>query len=725
MMNINEELNHIICKYDLDRAYPQFRKMLLAEELITAWMEDISKENKRLLCLASNQCDIKYFSALGDRICDNISYLELKENESLDRELEEYDVVWIISLQSAYIAYQLAKSDIPYVEIYDELQKQGLIFELECYKLMYVSAAMLERVYPNAENIQMEIFRLDIKKQTCPLREKQFYLQRMYFLALYIRDFLYAEKCIDQLQEIEGAGQYARSWEEIQRLLGKLRERLNSRRQEDVLLIWMDNFSYDEADNMPYYAGIKKTGVDFENAFTVMPFTNETAKSIFLGTRVIDDASYNIKEIDSANSILVNYLNERNYLVRVASGCIRFANSLREKYYEESTATSRILWDSLCRMAQTEQPVFFLAHALIESHSPFSYAGMAIEDISSKEKRWVNGKAALDQQMKYYVDLLGENAVCIYMSDHGNRANVNRRSHINLTVKGKKYSPRKIRGMFSLADFNKLVRRIIENDDLDEDLTTDFVKLQELPCYNKNSVGDIIKGKTSLLNLWVGYNGVATEEYIYFKFNTGCERLLRRDSPRMLQDYFHFEDEIEDASQLEYFRDLAGDREVDILHEEKFKYTRYLFEFVDNYKKYSRKNEVINELFSSLKDGNIALRMGGENTAILYSILSPENKEKVFCCVDRNKECMASKMGMQIYPPEEVNALDIKYMIFSTNAWLANLYEEAGSYRSGIEVIDFFDALAKRGIHFNAGENLCCTEILPDEYRNVGFPFDE
>lgn len=726
-MNPDKALNSIICKYDLGADYPQFRKMLCAEELILNWMEKAAREQKKILCIGVSREDIGFFSFLGKNYCNNFSYLEF-DGEKIDQTLTEgYDVVWVISLKSAYLSYWLKKNEIPYIEIYDELQKQGLLFEIECYRLVRMQVRGMVN-QPTAENVQTEIFRLELKQEASSAEEREFYLRQRYFLALYLRDFVYAEKCLAELLEIEGVDdKYIRSWNEIQELLKTIRETLSRRTKKDIIMVWMDALGYDEVENMPYYEHLKETCIDFDNAYTVMPFTRETARTIFLGTKAIDDEDYRIGNIDRTNSKLIAYLESQNYLVKIASGVMPlFDTGLRGNHFtEHSSAISQILWDCLCCMAKAEQSLFFLAHSFAEIHDRL-YVSMELADIRSLDHGYHHGKKTLDWQLEYYMNFIGKEAVVIFMSDHGAGGNINIRSHANLTIKGKNYKCKKIQGMFSYANFIDLIKEILEDRDIGEEITTDFVSLQELPGYNKNVVREIVNATIPLCNLYTGYIGGVTKEYIYFRLNTGNERLLRRDSKKMQWDYFSFENVIEDSSPLEYFRSMVGNKMIDIYSDEKFTYTRYLYKLVDNCRQHTIQSKyLINKLFDSFQEGSVALRMGGENTEALYSILSAENRDKIVCCIDKNEDCPAAKIGISVYSPDYVNDLDVKYIVLSTNRWLEELREEAEKYRSDIEVIDLFEYLADHGIRYEEHFGLYSVPILSDECYNVGFPLSE
>ena len=171
---------------------------------------------------------------------------------------------------------------------------------------------------------------------------------------------------------------------------------------------------------------------------------------------------------------------------------------------------------------------------------------------------------------------------------------------------------------------------------------------------------------------------------------------------------------------------MVKERMVDVYSDEKFTYARYLYKLIDNCRKFTiQSNNIINTLFDSLREGNVALRMGGENTVALYSILSMENRDKIVCCIDHNEECLAARVGIPVYSPDQINELNVKYIVLSSNRWLEELKEEAKKYRSGIEVVDLFGYLAEQGIYYEEHFGLYSVPILSDECYDVGFPLSE
>lgn len=110
-LDINKRLNEIIFTYGLDSDYPNYHKRVMAEDYIRKLMLRCKMENKKVLCLATKKEDITYFSFLAKHIGGNIDFIFLDKKalygEDLDNiSLKEYDEVYAISLQYAYIVHR-------------------------------------------------------------------------------------------------------------------------------------------------------------------------------------------------------------------------------------------------------------------------------------------------------------------------------------------------------------------------------------------------------------------------------------------------------------------------------------------------------------------------------------------------------------------------------------------------------------------------------------------
>lgn len=732
ILDIDKRLNDIIFEYGLDCDYPNYHRGVMAEQYIKNLMVEFRAMNKKVLCFATKGEDIDYFSFLDKHVGGNIDF-KLFDKCSFDKiNFTEYDEVYAISLQYAYIVYMCRNKGIVCRSIYLDMKRQGLTFEQECYRICNpfyedFTGEFSGRKY--VEGIQIEHFLLkQYLTDDCPAEEKFFYLKNIYFLSLCMKDFLNASKYISQIIELDIGDNcktaYTKSWQEIQDLLNQIRELLKNRNKEDIIMNWLDAVGYKESDNMPFLNRCRKWGINFTNAFTVMPYTHETYKTIFKGMLPLSDY-FNMEKI--SDSKLIKDIEKCGYRFKIVSG---YMNWFEEAYESEvwhncGASCSEILWDMLSCLVNMEEPAFLLGHLLMEGHDPNIYSDMISSDFANVKNRRYNARLQMDKQLEYYADLLPSESMTIYMSDHGLELNLLDRVHTNLIITGRKIRNRDIEKMFSYVKFSDMVLQLLQKGTIvEEKLTDDYVRLEYMDLYNGKLIYNIISQKQRL-NIFpnLGFQGIITKEYIYANYNIGKEVLLRRDNIIMTGvDYFTLEDEIDEEELLPYFRSMIGDT-TKVYEDKRFKYSKYLRKVYENYRNMPhKKQDLLNELFGTFENHSVALRVGGQHTVGMWRMLSEDNRKKINCIIDRNQGCIASVLGYPVVESvDDVNFDDVKVCIPSSYIFRKELLLEMKDYP--VYVIDLYDYMKEHGMDFKTEIYKC--ETLPEKVYDVGFPFEE
>ncbi len=737
-LDINKRLNEIIFTYGLDSDYPNYHKRVMAEDYIRKLMLRCKMENKKVLCLATKKEDITYFSFLAKHIGGNIDFIFLDKKalygEDLDNiSLKEYDEVYAISLQYAYIVHRCQrKGGAMCRSIYLDMKRQGLIFERECYRICnpfyedFIGGDSRNRYI---EGLQIEHFSL---KQyldfECSTEERFFYLRNIYFLSLCMKDFLNASKYISQIMELDIVDkrkeEYVKSWQEIQDLLKQIKEVLKRRKQKDIIMNWIDDVGYEENGNMPFLNKCRQSGINFTNAFTAMPFTHETYKTIFKGTLPLSDY---FDEEKISDSKLIKGIEKYGYQFKINSGYMDWFEAAYESgvWYNQGTSCSEILWGGLLCLMNMEEPAFILGHLLPEGHNPHFYSDMVSNDFEGVKNRIYAAREQMDKQLEYYADFLSDESITIYMSDHGFDSTPLAKGHTNLIVTGKNMAHKDIEGMFSYTKFSDMILQLVQSGEIHEDeLTDDYVRLEYMDLYSGRLIYDVISKKQELrLFPHLGYQGIVTKEYIYVKYSIGKEVLFRRDNIVMTAvDYFTLEDEIEEEDLLPYFRNKIIDT-TKIYEDKRFQYSKYLRKVFQNYEKERpRKIDMINELFRSFEDHSVALRMGGLHTIGIWRMLTEENRKKINCIIDRNQDCIAGALGYPVVTSmNDVDFDNVKVCIPSSYVFRKELSKEMKD--CPVDAIDLYDYMKEHGLNFTAEIYRC--DIAPDEVYDVGFPFEE
>lgn len=740
-MNIEQHLNDIIFKYDLDKYYPRFRKRLQAEQLIGKWVKELAQRKSYVLCIGAEPEDILYFSNFVVKERVYFTFIRFSEVQLEVPDWSLYDRIFLISLRGAEsIELWCRKYCVKYENIYDYLAYAGIMFEDECYRFNMDDskeyADILEEGFKGysrgnrtQDSILLELFVQQRKLRTTEnTRLKTMYLEKIFFLCIYMKNFIQAEKCMEQLKQINNNCNYSAlisAWNDIQCLLKQIKERLRERKNDHIVLYWLDSLIYGKIENMPYLQKQLDKGISFENAFTVTPNTNPTFTTMFCGMKEVTDKAYQLQEIKAEDSNVILYLKEMGYEFKTISGYMsRLDNSLRtQEYHNLFAPSSEIFWDVLKYLLIDEKKKFLLAHALIEGHSPYLFTNMQEEDLRNPSSRYHSALTELDTQIEFYNEFLNDNVTKIIMSDHGHGF-FRERFHVYMSIISKKFIPSKIQDLFSLHDFSKLLCQIIEKNEIDiTAFKRDYVEIQALDLYNRRRIEKMFRHKKALtLTAFFGYCGIITKQHFYVRFNTGKEWLVRNDD-YMLDPYLcDTPHDICDEGLLPYFRKLTENVRIDIYSDENFKYSRYSYKLYENFKKHKKdKCKILNNLFEGYPSKSIAIRIGGMHTANLHRMLTSENQDKILCIVDYNSKCVCCNLGYPIVSPDELWQTQAKAILLSSYDHLDAIREEAREYQKDIQVLNLYDYLDKQGIICKG--NFYEQENLPDEAYDVGFPF--
>lgn len=727
-MDINHRLNHIILKYQLDKFYPKFRKKLLGESALVTWIEEMLE--RQILCVAVNMEDINYFSHLFYNAGKEFSfYLYSKEEK---KNIDKFDCIVIISRKYENDMLQWCRQQRkPIIFLYDYLELQGVFCEDELYKITDTNYSdLVENCFPAKkgwrEVILMEFY--EQKKRFELAFQEQYkclYAQKLFFLSLYIRNFIQAEKYRKILEEL-GDLPSQEAWKEVQALLTEISHRLHRRKSPDIVMIWMDAVSYGAEQHMPYLQKQIEEGISFENAFTVTPHTNPTAQTLFLGKKLIDDKLYLGGKITEDNSPVFRDLKNRGYLCKIISGyLVIFEQKLRSQNYHELYAPcSLIFWDMLYNLLLTDKPVFLLAHALTEGHAPHLTTAMEDNDSAVWSVRLHKGYQELDEQMEYYMKFLGEETTAIFMSDHG-QACMREKFHTNFVVVRKDFRRRAAKELFSYVDFQKLLHEILEGNRLEKPIfDREYAEVQMLDFYNPKIIANIVRNKAPLTLSAFGYFGIITKEYLYLKYHIGNEFLARWNYMEFEPHLLYKANDICDKSSLPYFRKLLSGKGMDLKEDEKFKYTRYLYKLYERFlKKRKKVFQLVNKLFQQYPEKSVALRMGGAHSAELFHMLTSANQKRIACIMDGNINCRCSNLGLPVIPAERIADSKVRAIVLSSFDHLEELRKEAATYPDNIDIIDIYEYLEDQGI--NCNNNFYAIDYMTDEDYDVGFPFEE
>lgn len=738
-MDIDDKLDEIIIRYALDSGYPRYRKNIRAREIIlgltSAW-----SDGRKVICIATGQEDVLRFRMFVEKsdvqfvICNEKGvfgkeWRDIYDTNALDSvNLDEADECWIISFYGAgQVGLYLRRRGIKYTDLYDYLAFCGINFDAPWQDFVKDHTARWGS--ENSQPVDPKIFELYDQRQKYLAAPKSplgmMHLKNAFFLALSARDFILAEKIAGDADDSKTGSAIKKAWHDTKKLLDDIKATLSKRHQRDILMFWLDALPYDDACRLPFIESVMRSGVCFDNMYTVTPYTHSTLKTLFCGKKAVDDASYRWDTIGRENSIVLNELERNGYIFRDMMGRWRqFTSETKtDKYHKFFSAASECLWETLRGLLLSDgNSIFGITHITAEAHAPSFFTGIDDADVLDPYKRRKGALEALDRQLCFYLGFMPRDTIKILMSDHG-RSDFNTRFHVIFTIQSENIRSRRIGEICSYIDFHKILSQLLENGDVDEkNLIREYAEVQDLDYYNGAYIARLIRNKKPVSISLFGYHGIVTKENIYIRFNNGQEWLVPNDNTRLEPELLQQESDICDASLLPYFRRLVHADSMTVADPEKRKYSAYIYKIYENAAGYNRKKLcLINQFFESLPR-RVAIRMGGNHTLQLCRILTAKNREKIVGIIDNNPKCISSRLGYPIVKIAEMDFSKTDAIVLSSYIFLDALRKEAACYPKKVIVADIYQYLSEHGMKFDGD---FFKFIARENDYEVGFPFEE
>lgn len=410
---------------------------------------------------------------------------------------------------------------------------------------------------------------------------------------LLLKDFKDAFRCMDEYIENNymHCEQYKKLREDLNFFLDEIENCITKRNRRDIIINWVDALSYYDIPQFPFLQRKGEEGIFFKNAYTVMPWTTETTKTILSGKYPIEGQLFLKNYFSAENMLLLKILEDNGYgfgycgMPKLAK---RFDDTVITPgcYFENKySASMQKQWDALSVLCESDKPMCILIHTLRETHEPFICAngdtclwfGSTVHDWEQEECRnqaAISGRY-INEQLEFYERFYNENAIKIYMSDHGRVGNSpmnENKTHVMLTVCGKDIESRNEENLFSLVQFPHLVKKIICGEKDLSILTAEYVLIENYDAYDERVVHDTLSGRVKREEMYQ-CRGIVTITDAYYKYATGKEYYFQKEKPNVNRI-----DEKEYYNRINELKKLCGNQFIDIYKYDKFKYSRLLYE---------------------------------------------------------------------------------------------------------------------------------------------------
>lgn len=328
---------------------------------------------------------------------------------------------------------------------------------------------------------------------------------------------------------------------EIENIFVRVKQVIRSRRTRDIIMVWNDQVGYSELEKTEYLKNMSEHSMFFEKAYTMTPFTYPVFKEMFQKLKSLDDNIYTNQypKISYDNSEFIKSVKDSGYnfvyIGDESDGDLFEGVDIITKYTYGSSNVRAL--ELLQKLIDDDRPLFILIHALVETHNPYLSAdlvnpiwyewpyfqGDSQENVDNQAdislKYW-------DRQLEYYMSYLGENAIKIFMSDHGKRFGTlpiyhDATSHVFCFVTGKDIPNTRFNKLFSLYDFEKLVKAILNEDYNQESMCSDMIFLQETAIFNNTTINYYIE--KDCIEASMAFRGVRTENELFVRISNGTE----------------------------------------------------------------------------------------------------------------------------------------------------------------------------------------------------------
>lgn len=526
-----------------------------------------------------------YNLSLDCRVCSIYEYLELQKVNARCSFWNYYSFSWNLQSLKGYIR-SLFLHFVSYEKINlflnDFIRKFHKNSNIQIYLPSYLTN---EKIFCAQQSLRAEKW---LDKD-----EKRMQLKKLMGYHVIFKDIIGLKKLICQY-----AKEYDNSFIQynsfIDEIISDMKEKIAKRKSKDILINWMDAVSNNRLkEELPflYSLSTERSSIKSEYAYTCMPWTTPTLKTIMTGKYPIEGRLYDYKFLED-DMELIKQMETHEYRFKYF-GHPFFSVKIIPKRYKgkrektiRSSVSTEYMWNALNYLSMTKDtPQTILIHQLFETHEP--YFCPEIEKEMEIDKKKLLSSAWIDRQWKFYIEIMGDKSVQIYIGDHGIEpyAYLNNRLNVAFFVRNAIKRIDFSKGMFSFKNFPQLIYYIMdwEMDCKEQEVMTDYVISESFDYYNKGNVERILQDVDALSDKrkWMQVRSIRTKEFVYVLLFDGEEMFFK-----LPDENKNLIDEPEYREKIKEMRENLGKEFVDIYQEDFFVHSRKLYEAYEKLKKY-------------------------------------------------------------------------------------------------------------------------------------------
>lgn len=717
--NIDKKLEQILLKQNIVPVCDVLRRKLEMEDIV----RKIVFENQGRCFISLTTYDVN--EILLKNGLTNAKYIIVDDIESVMRLQNDIDNNLYIVI--SYGDFSALKNKNRILYLYDMLKEYGYrvdhtyyedsIFERDPYADISYYLERLDVNNPNEEILIKLIYKYF---------EIRDFANALIYIDIYIKKNLYQCEKVKCLKK------------DIRRFLQEIKKLINTKKETSIIMNWIDAVQYDEIEEFPFLKEMKERTLCFDNAYTVSPFTIPTYYTIFCKKRPVEDKLHLYKHdiINEENSKLLYRLKKEgydferkgvalnlferencSYVHKLYDELVEKTNETLDvdfnklKKYKEMDAKEDIcpmvMWEGVKTLLHGEKN-FVLLHTVMETHTPYIAGnikkGYVNDQYEPKDKQVVDAREYVNQQVEFYWNLWKENAITIFMSDHGKyTVGMNKKVyrdifHTMLMIDGKNIPVKHYDRMFSYLDFDKLVDYIIRPDEKKLfELAREFVIVEDLDRY---AISVLSQTNNSMLKSKVlGYRGVRTKKNTMF--------MIRNDGKEM---YYRFPciqnlyGEVDSSEEEKLYNRTFTEPIIDIWSDDYFKFSRIIYKamrYHDNRVRnmQNRAGELLVQLLEENKNEVIALRGGGETANEILRIMG--SKYNIKYVIDRSLTTEEGWPGITYFKEQDVgNYKDVSVVVIVSYDYREQMRcdLECNSLYRNIKIIDLYKYYEDNGL---------------------------
>lgn len=417
-------------------------------------------------------------------------------------------------------------------------------------------------------------------------------LYKLILTYLNIKDFMNAKKYIEEYatNQYSGYKSLLLLIKDVDDLLFAAKQSIAEKADENMIIYLIDSLESGQVNRMEYLSSLKNESLVFNNSFSQYYHTTGTIQTMFTGLDLIDERAYENDHLTYENSAIMRQLKENGYqffYIHPYGSRKRGLIKLLDICHDIGTDTlPEQMWNLICTMASYEGKAIFFIH-ILEAHAPFMcgysdfhYQFLDFRDaktsLNEKALLMINSLKYIDEQFKFYNELVSDYNKKIFMSDHGNMASILYNMPLfddpyrsmyygcktTLFITGNDLEKKAHDGLFSLNNFHKLIEFLMGLRE-DADFGQEYSKLQLLPYYNE---ARLLSG----VALPLPQKGIITKRGVYTIDYKGNESYLIAPNDDRIDDIAYKET-------IENLRMICGSDFHDIFEQPKFEYAKKVY----------------------------------------------------------------------------------------------------------------------------------------------------